>query len=137
MKRTFAKLSLMSLMAGFFLFGFLLLSANRAAAQTYTWKQTDQAQQVMLTEVGKQQNALVQAPIGSPAYISALTHTYYYKAIYSRLVNGMDVPQAVRSGLDIFVTNVNNADVTDAVSDVTVTSQQRVALFNEAADLLK
>lgn len=137
MKRTFAKRSLISLVAGFFLFGLLMLSANRTDAQTYNWKPAGEAQSTLMTEVSNLHGVLKGQTPGTPAYLNTLTHVYYYKAIYNRLNNGMDVPNAVRNGLEIFVSNVVKADVVDAVSDVTVTAQQKTSLFDEAAALLQ
>ena len=76
MKRTFAKQGLLSLVAGFFLFGFLLLSANRAEAQA-SWMQPDQAKQVLLSEVNTITGDLQALTTGTPDYKDKLAHVIY------------------------------------------------------------
>ena len=95
MKGTFAKRGLMSLVAGFFLFGFLLLSAGRAEAQTTNWVGVDEAK-VRLEQAVKNQNVVLTA---NPQDMNALIHAYYYKEIYALINDGISVPEAVVNGL--------------------------------------
>lgn len=95
MKGTFAKRGLMSLVAGFFLFGFLLLSAGRAEAQTTNWVGVDEAK-VRLEQAVKNQNVVLTA---NPQDMNALIHAYYYKEIYALINDGTSVPEAVVNGL--------------------------------------
>ena len=95
MKGTFAKRGLMSLVAGFFLFGFLLLSAGRVEAQTTNWVGVDEAK-VRLEQAVKNQNVVLTA---NPQDMNALIHAYYYKEIYALINDGISVPEAVVNGL--------------------------------------
>lgn len=97
----FAKQSLMSLVAGFFLFG-LMLTANRSEAQG-VWKQPADAQQALATAIKTQLYPTMasNAP-GSAQYIDAAMHVYYYKAIHTRINEGMSVADAVSQSLNIF-----------------------------------
>lgn len=138
MKRTFANKSLLSHVAGFFLFGFLMLSAARADAQTYNWMGTDQARQTLLTEVTSVQNDLQQQTPGSQGYNNLLAHAYYYKEIYRNIDSGKTVEKSVNDALNIFTDNPGGASVTSAtlVTDLTITKPQKAALRDDAIDLL-
>jgi len=85
----------MSLVAGFFLFGFLLLSAGRVEAQTTNWVGVDEAK-VRLEQAVKNQNVVLTA---NPQDMNALIHAYYYKEIYALINDGISVPEAVVNGL--------------------------------------
>lgn len=107
MKRMFAKQSLMSLVAGFFLFG-LMLTANRSEAQG-VWKQPADAQQALATAIKTQLYPTMAAnPPGSAQYIDAAMHAYYYKAIHARIDEGMTVADAVTKSLNIFPEKTGN-----------------------------
>jgi hypothetical protein len=139
MKRTFANQSLMSLVAGFFLFGILMLTANRSEAQT-NWMQPAQAQQAIKTEMGNLRNIVAANPPASASYNDAMIHAYYYKAIYARLEEGMTVPDAVNSSLSIFPMGGNNQsfDVVAMPSGITVPvdKAKRAGLLLDATALL-
>jgi len=100
MKKTFANRSL-SLLAGFFLFGILLLTASRAEAQTYNWKTPLDAQQSLLQAMTVQRTNMASLPAG-PALDNATAHFYYYQSISEKLNEGMFVEKASQVSLEIF-----------------------------------
>lgn len=138
MKKVIAKQGLMSLLAGFFLFGFLMLTANRAEAQDANWMQTDQAKQALVTAVNDLHAALpnLQGAQKEDAY----RHVSYYKAIFAKVDEGVPTYEAAVSALSIFDAVGAGAGFTRAVppSDVTgpVTKAVLDALFQDAEDLL-
>ncbi|MCB0542533.1 MAG: hypothetical protein KDC70_03395 [Saprospiraceae bacterium] len=138
MKRTFAKKSPMSLLAGFFLFGFLLLTAGRAEAQTYNWMQSDQAQQTIKQEVTTLQTSLQGLTPGTQSYNDVLIHAHYYKAIYRRIVGGMSVEQSVTKALDIFpdAANLSSDTAADSFTGFFVSKSTKESLSNEATGKL-
>lgn len=138
MKRTFANKSLLSHVAGFFLFGFLMLSAVRADAQTYNWMGSDQAQLTLLAEVTLRQTQLQQQTPGSQGYNDNLAHAYYYKEIHRNIGSGKTVEQSVNDALKIFTDNPGGASLTpvNMVTDLTITKPQKEALRDDAIDLL-
>ena len=139
MKRTFANQSLMSLVAGFFLFGILMLTANRSEAQT-NWKQPADAQLAIKTALGNLRNDVAANPPGSAAYNDAMIHAYYYKAIYVHVDEGMTVADAVKSSLEIFPIGGNQSFNVVAMPNginVPVDKTKRAALLLDATALLK
>lgn len=135
MKRTFANRSLMSLLAGFFLFGFLLLSGNRAEAQTYNWMQSNEAKQVLLTEVNNVYGNLQQMTPGTQAYNDALAHAIYYRMIYRKIDQGDTVEQSAIQALNVFSTTPG-VGTGAFVADITVTKALKQTLYNDAVGLL-
>ena len=140
MKRTFAKQGLMSLMAGFFLFGMLLLTATRSEAQT-NWMQPDQAQLVLVSKLGNLATDINSLPPGSTPYTDALIHAYYYKGIYNRITEGMTVEQAAVDALRIFPDNIPAAQglsKANYMQDVpfVVTKAKQGVLYADAQALL-
>lgn len=130
MKRTFAKQGLMSLLAGFFLFGFMLLTATRAEAQAQ-WKPAPEAMGTLLNEVTTLN--------GQPQTPDVLIHAYYYKAIYRRIEGGMTVEQSVTDALNIFPESLplqQGFSGVYEVQDVAVSKPQKQVLQNEATALL-
>ncbi len=138
MKRTFAKQGLMSLVAGFFLFGFMLLTGNRAEAQTYNWMQSDQAQQVLVATVQTLQGNLQGMTPGTQPYNDALIRAYYYKAIYRSIDGGTSVEQSVSAALSIFspAPNAPSIKPNEVVTDVPVDKPKQQVLLIEATGLL-
>ena len=135
MKRTFANRGLMSLLAGFFLFGFLLLSGNRAEAQTYNWMQSNEAKQVLLTEVNTMYGSLQNLTPGSQAYNDVLAHAIYYRMIYRKIDQGGAVEPSTLEALSVFSTTPGVA--TGAITaDVTVDKNLKAVLYNDAVGLL-
>ena len=142
MKRTFAKQSLMSLVAGFFLFG-MLLTANRSEAQT-NWMQPAEAQQVLISQLNNLRNDIANNPPGSGAHTNALIHAYYYKGIFVRLDEGMTTEASVMDALTIFpetLTSPNSKGFSraNAAPDVpfALGKAAKGNLYNEAEALLK
>ncbi len=135
MKRTFANRGLMSVLAGFFLFGFLLLSGNRAEAQTYNWMQSNEAKQVLLSEVNTVYGNLQQLTPGTQAYNDALAHAIYYRMIYRKVDQGGAVEQSTIEALNVFSTTPGVATGAFA-ADVTVTKALKQVLYNDAVGLL-
>ncbi|HRI60185.1 MAG TPA: hypothetical protein PK228_10695 [Saprospiraceae bacterium] len=143
MKRTFAKRSLMSLVAGFFLFGFLLLTAGRAQAQTlggeHNWFGIDEAQLTLVSTVATLHTDLAGLQPGTPGHNNKLAHVFYYKEIYRNLTAGVYISVAVKEALEIFSgtqgtgTLANGSDVSSAVSVDAALKQQ---LYNDAVSLL-
>ena len=142
MKKTLAKQSLLSLVAGFFLFGLMLLSANRAGAQdiNHNWMQSDNAQQVLKAEVGNLSSNLGLLQPGSPAYNDVLSHIYLYKEVYRDLVNnGTDVRQAVENGVGYmhsFDPSGNTSVVAPQPAEITVNATLLTTLQADITDLL-
>mgnify|MGYP000735855232 CR=1 FL=1 len=145
MKRTFAQRSLMSLVAGFFLFGMLLLTANRASAQSTmgdpnTWKTSDAAQLVLEQEiVNLYNNVLPGLTPGSVAHNNKLAKAYYYRMIRRQVSQGMEVAVSVNNALDVIAGN--NASSSSASGDtdfidVSIDASLRAQLKAEAVDLL-
>lgn len=100
MKRTFAKQGLMSLLAGFFLFGCLMLTAGNVAAQQLNWYQSDQAKQILVDEVTDLHNAI--PGLTGIALENAYIQVSYYKAIFTRIDGGMSTSEAALDALTIF-----------------------------------
>lgn len=134
MKRTFAKQRLMTFLASFFLFGVLLLTANRAVAQGSNWMQSDQAKTVLINEVSTIGATL--SGLTGQALNDAKSHLYYYKEIYARIDSGMSTEEAALSGLSIFNTGASSFRTNDTTSDVTVTKAFKSQLYNDASNLL-
>jgi hypothetical protein len=142
MKRTFAKRSLMSLVAGFFLFGFMLLSAGRVEAQTiggeHNWVQSDQAQLSLITTVNGLYNDLATLTPGTPAHNNKLAHAVYYRVINRKIGEGMFVGLAAKDALEIF----NGKDGVGAIgsqldlSGISVDAGLKQQLYNDAVSLL-
>ena len=134
MKRTFAKRGLMSLVAGFFLFGFMLLSAVRAEAQA-NWVSSDEAKARLLQEINNVYHPIIASgQPGQQAHDNAMAVVTYYKAIYSLINDGQSVSAAVGQGMSVLATGVHAgfapnqyvaqnqaqgvvADVTDLLTD--------------------
>ena len=127
MKGTFAKRGLMSLVAGFFLFGFLLLSAGRAEAQTTNWVGVDEAKVRLEQAVKNQHNVLA----SNPQDMNALVHAYYYKEIYVLINDGVSVQDAVINGLGSISARVDPNLPIDKTK-----MQSFKSLQDEATDLL-
>ena len=138
MKRTCAKQGMMTLVAGFFLLGFMLFTGNRAEAQSYNWMQSDQAQQVLVTKVTDLQSSLQGMTPGTQNYNEALIRAYYYKAIYRDIAGGASVEQSVSSGLKIFspAPNAPSIKTNEVVTDVAVDKPKQQVLLSEATGLL-
>jgi len=133
----------MSLVAGFFLFGILMLTANRSEAQT-NWKQPADAQQAIKTALVTLRNDIAVNPPGSAAYNNALIHAYYYKAIYVRLDEGMTTEASVVDALTIFPQTLTSPNTqgfsqANAVPDVPFALDKAAKgnLYNDAEALLK
>lgn len=143
MKRTFAQRSLMSLVAGFFLFGMLLLSANRASAQSTmgdpnTWKTSDAAQLVLEQEiVNLYNNVLPNLTPGSTAHNSKLAKAYYYRMMRRQITQGMEVAVSVNNALDVISGNKASSSSANGdldFSDITIDAGLRAQLKAEAID---
>ena len=139
MKKVIAKQGLMSLLAGFFLFSFLMLTASRAAAQDANWMQTDQAKQVLATAVNDLHTAIpnLQGTQKEDAY----RHVSYYKAIFAKVDEGVPTHEAAVSALSIFDAVGASGAVfarSEPPSEVTgpVTKAMLDALYKDAEDLL-
>lgn len=142
MKRTFAKRSLMSLVAGFFLFGFMLLTAGRAEAQTlgaeHNWIEADQAQLELVAKVTSLYNEIALLTPGTPGHNNKLAHALYYRMIHRKIGEGVYVGIATKDALDIFSgtsgagTLANSLDL----SGVSVDTALKQELYNDAVDLL-
>ena len=142
MKRTFAKRSLMSLVAGFFLFGFMLLSAGRVEAQTiggeHNWIESDQAQLSLVSTVNNLYDEMANLTPGTPAHNNKLAHAVYYRVINRKIGEGMFVGLAAKDALEIF----NGKDGQGAIgsqldlSGVSVDAALKQQLFNDAVSLL-
>ena len=131
MKRTFAKRGFMSLVAGFFLVGFMLLSAARAEAQV-NWVSSAEAKVRLEQEIKDQHIVIGASQPGQPAYENAMVIAIYYKAIYGLIVDGISVEQAVNQGFSVLATGVN-AGFTPSQYVASNTSQGIVA---DVTDLL-
>ena len=104
MKRTFAKRGFMSLVAGFFLIGMLLLSAQ-ATAQSTNWVNSDEAK-VRLEQAVKDQHQILAS---QPTNNDAMLHATYYKAIYRLIADGSSVEVAVTEAMGSVLTSVDPA----------------------------
>lgn len=134
MKRTFAKRSFMTLVAGFFLLGFMLLTAVRAEAQT--WVAPDEAKTRLVNEVNAQHSIMSSTQPGTNDYANALVRAYYYKAIFALVNDGTSVSQAVTDGLGrmkLMTADDPNLPVIDSSNPGQDAS---AALVQEATDLL-
>lgn len=143
MKRTFVKRGLMSLVAGFFLFGVLMLTAVSAQAQSgatpYTWKGSDQAVLDLEQEVASLYNQLSSLQPGSANYNNKLAHALYYRVIRREVNQGSYVSVAVNTALDIVTNNAGTfspADGSDMFNDITVDAALRQQMKNNAINLL-
>ena len=142
MKRTFAKRSLMSLVAGFFLFGFLLLSAGRAEAQTlgaeHNWMGVDQAQQTLVATATTLYNELNTMQPGTQAHNNKLAHAMYYRLIHRKLGEGTYVGIATKEALELFSGKNDQGSLGTSidVSGVAVDASLKQQLYNDAIDLL-
>lgn len=96
----------MSFVAGFFLFGFMLLSSVRAEAQA-NWVSSDEAKSRLEQAIKDQHVVLGASQPGQPVYEDAMVVAVYYKAIYSLIVDGISVEQAVNQGMSVLATGVN------------------------------
>lgn len=132
----------MSLVAGFFLFGVLLLTAGRAEAQTvgtpYEWKGVDDARQALEQEVINLANQLSTMQPGTTNYNNKLAHALYYRVIRQQINQGSPVVSAVDSALDVVSGNSNasQAGEPNRFSDITVDNALRQQLKSDAIDLL-
>jgi hypothetical protein len=141
MKRTFATKGLMSLVAGFFLFGFLLLAA-RAEAQTQNWMSPAQAETELTGKINDLYDDVSQGVPGTPVYNDALTHFLYYRVILFKIQEGSSVPDAVDNGLDFFNGNLAGggnfkaAPPAQELGNITLTKGDLQNLRNDAVDLL-
>lgn len=140
MNVTFAKLSLKSLMAGFFLFGFLL-TAKSVGAQSLNWMQPDQAELVLVNQIGVQYGILEQSTPGTPQHKDALTHFLYYRVVHSKIMDGSSVPNAVADGLRIFDGNLSSTgpktvEPLDELGNIALTKTEIDDLYNDGVDLL-
>lgn len=134
----------MSLVAGFFLFGMLMLTASRAEAQTlggqYNWKGVDQARVDLESEVGNlYNNVLPGLTQGTQNYNNKLAEAYYFRMIHRQIGQGISVPFAVDSALEAISGNTNSASQAgepNAFSDITVDPLLKQTLKNKAVDLL-
>lgn len=134
MKRTFAKRSFMTLVAGFFLFGFMLLTAARAEAQT--WVTPDEAKTRLVAEVNDQHNILSSTQPGTSDYSNALVRAYYYKAIYALVSDGTSVAQSVTDGLGRMKVKTENDPNLPVIDSSNPGVDASAALLQEATDLL-
>jgi hypothetical protein len=131
MKRTFAKRGIMSLVAGFFLFGFMLLSAVRVEAQA-NWVSSDEAKLRLLQAINEEHLVIGASQPGQPAYENAMVAAIYYKAIYVLINDGISVDQAVGQGINALATG-RNAGFTP---NQYVASSSSQGLVSDATDLL-
>lgn len=142
MKRTFAKRSLMSLVAGFFLVGFMLLTAGRAEAQTlgaeHNWMGVDQAKQTLVTTATSLYNDLATMQPGTPAHNNKLAHAMYYRMIHRKLGEGTYVGIATKEALEIFSGKNDQGSLGTSLdlSGVSVDASLKQQLYNDAVDLL-
>lgn len=142
MKRTFAKRGLMSLVAGFFLFGVLMLTASRAEAQTagtpYTWMGSDEARQELEVAVVDLYNQLALLQPGTPNYNTKLAHAYYYRVIRQQITQGTAVIIAVDSALEIVSGGSDGIKPydTSVFDDVTIDAALKQQMKNNAVNLL-
>lgn len=142
MKRTFAKRSLMSLVAGFFLFGFLLLTAGRAEAQTlggeHNWMTSDQAQLELVAKVTTLYTDLAGLQPGTPGHNNKLAHAFYYRMIHRKIGEGVFVGIAAKDALDIFSGTNGGGTLASQLdlSGVSVDAALKQELYNDAIDLL-
>ena len=126
MKRTFAKRGFMSLVAGFFLIGMLLLSAQ-ATAQSTNWVNSDEAK-VRLEQAVKDQHQILAS---QPTNNDAMLHATYYKAIYRLIADGSSVEAAVTEAMGSVLTSVD-----PAVPASSTMSGAGQGLLNDATALL-
>jgi len=128
MKRTFAKRSFMRFLMGFFLFGVLAFSANRASAQS--WVSPAEALIRLDNAIQTQKGLVGSNNPGTTAYENAVLHAVFYSNIIVGINDGMLVGPAVDSAL------------TKAVDSSTTLANpmgkaQLQALYNDAASLLQ
>lgn len=124
----------MTLVAGFFLLGFMLLTAVRAEAQT--WVAPDEAKTRLVNEVNAQHSIMSSTQPGTNDYANALVRAYYYKAIFALVNDGTSVSQAVTDGLGrmkLMTADDPNLPVIDSSNPGQDAS---AALVQEATDLL-
>lgn len=133
----------MSLVAGFFLFGVLMLTAGRAEAQTvgtpYNWMGSDQARQELEQEVVNLYNQLAALQQGTPNYNNTLAHAYYYRMIRREITQGVAVIIAVDNALEVISGDPDGDFQTadsSAFSDITVDAALKQQLKNDAIVLL-
>ena len=126
MKRTFAKRGFMSLVAGFFLLGMLLLSAQ-VTAQSSNWVNSDEAK-VRLEQAVKDQHQILAS---QPTNNDAMLHATYYKAIYRLIADGSSVEVAVTEAMGSVLTSVD-----PAVPASSTMSGAGQGLLNDATALL-
>ncbi|MCS6930541.1 MAG: hypothetical protein NZM43_13720 [Saprospiraceae bacterium] len=137
MKRTFVNLVQKSLVAALLVFGALLCGTSSVEAQVgsaqdvgVNWVDQGEA----MTRVKTVVESLGQDPnvhfTGSDTYI----RVYYFKAVYRRLAADEPVYLAALHPLQ---QNPSSFIAPDAIPGVTLSDNQRQALFNEAKNLLK
>lgn len=98
----------MTLVSGFFLLGFLLLSASRAEAQT-NWVSADEAKTRLAQQIVDVYHPVIQQGTPGANYDNALRHAVFYKAIYQLIVDGSTVADAVTKGFETFSTAADPA----------------------------
>lgn len=143
MKRTFAKRGFMSLVAGFFLFGVLMLTTVRAQAQSgatpHNWIGSDQATLKLEQEVTSLYTQLSALQPGTPNYNNKLAHALYYRVIRREVKQGTFVMSAVDTALE-FVSNPGgsfaSADGSGLFDDITVDAALKQQMKNNAINLL-
>jgi hypothetical protein len=144
MKRTFAKRSLQTLVAMFFLMGGLLFVSNSASAQTistslnvsgYSWVAEDEALAILQTRISLIHNQLNGFVIGTPSWNEAMRRSLFYKGIYREINDGSSVPDAIV----VTHTRFANANIANQDSDnsVTFTPAQAYTIADEAINLLR
>ena len=134
MKLSTTKHGWKALLAGFFLFGLMALTATSAGAQDiYNWKQSDTAKDLLVNEVRNLQGQ-IPGLSGNPLN-DAKAKEYYYKEIIHRLGAGAAVGDAVANSLSIY--NTPNPQLADKFTDVTVDASLRTVLLADATNLLK
>ncbi|GAB4500059.1 MAG: hypothetical protein OHK0019_37980 [Saprospiraceae bacterium] len=133
----------MSLVAGFFLFGILLLAAGRVEAQTvstqYEWKGVDEARQSLESAVIGLYDELSALQPGTVNYNNKLSHAVYYRLIRQQINQGNPVVLAVDNALEVVSNSASGssqATEQGVLSDITVDAALKQQLKNDAIDLL-
>lgn len=129
MKKVFSTIGRPSLLAVFFLLGGLLLTANRAEAQSYNWMTESQALSTLEAEIDQLAIDITNFTPGSTPYKAMANKIHYYKLIHGSVQTGMAVPQAVEVNLG----KVNDQFDTTAAM---LSKNALVQLYNDAVILL-
>lgn len=124
----------MSLVSGFLLFGFMLLTAVRAEAQSANWVTPDEAKTRLFTKVSQQHDIISSNQVGTPDYNDAMMRATYYKEVYRIINDGVTVSEAVQSGLSAVTTGTDANSI--PVQDGSTPQSPLQYLIDEATLLL-